>query len=103
MAISNRKRQEKFRKTRIQSGDAKIGCWLAKDDHQRLLRLMTMLEEDGNEKPCYAKILSLALKELEISLTPPAHRNLVRYGLIFMDNRNQQHGQWNVNIVGSGF
>jgi len=40
----------------------------------------------------YSEAISLALKELEINLTPPPQRKLVRYGL--MNMRNQaNHGK----------
>ena len=86
MAISNRERQKRFRETRIQTGGSRIGCWLAEDDNQRLHRLMEMLRDNGKSKTSYSAVISQALKELEISLTPPEHRNLVRYGLRFMEN-----------------
>ena len=34
----------------------------------------------------YSAVISQALQELEINLTPVPHRNLVRYGLQFMEN-----------------
>ena len=34
----------------------------------------------------YSAVISEALKELEINLSPAPHRNLVRYGLRFMEN-----------------
>ncbi len=92
MAISNRERQKKFRETRIQTGHSRVACWLGEDDNQRLHRLMEMLNENGQNKVSYSTVISQALKELEIRLTPPEHRNLIRYGLIFMDDRNK-HGQ----------
>jgi hypothetical protein len=40
----------------------------------------------GKKQEGYAEVFSQALKELEINLTPAPHRNLVRYGLRFMEN-----------------
>jgi len=35
----------------------------------------------GKKQQGYSEVISLALKELEINLTPPPQRDLVRYGL----------------------
>jgi hypothetical protein len=90
MAISNREKQQRYRETRRQAGDSRIGCWLAEDDNQRLQRLIEMMNESGTSKAGYSDVISQALKELEISLTPPANRNLVRYGLRFMNDINNE-------------
>ena len=87
MAISNRERQKRFRETRMQAGDSRVTCWLAEDDNQRLRRLMEILSDASESKIGYSDVINLALKELEVSLTPPEHRNMVRYGLLLMDNR----------------
>jgi hypothetical protein len=42
----------------------------------------------GKKQQGYSAVISQALKELEISLTPPPQRNVVRYGLRIMNNRN---------------
>jgi len=44
----------------------------------------------GKKQEGYAEVVSQALKELEINLSPAPHRNLVRYGLHFMDEPNRQ-------------
>ena len=72
----------------MQAGDSRVTCWLAEDDNQRLRRLMEMLSDANESKTGYSDVISLALKELEISLTPSGHRNMVRYGLVFMENRS---------------
>jgi len=90
MAISNTKKQRRFYNSKIGAGESKISCWLPEDDRERLINLMGMLGYSGKGKKQqgYAEVFCLALKELEISLTPAPQRNLVRYGLWFMDNRN---------------
>lgn len=84
MAISNKEKQKRYRETRRQAGDSRVACWLAKDDSQRLHKIINIMKENGNTKAGYSDVISEALKELEISLTPAPHKNLVRYGLRFM-------------------
>jgi hypothetical protein len=91
MAISNTEKQQRFYASKVEAGESKISCWLPEDDNQRLRRLMGMLDYSGRGKKQqgYSDVISLALKELEISMTPPEHRNLVRYGLKIMgDHKN---------------
>lgn len=83
MAISNRERQKQFRDGKISSGESRLHCWLPEDDNERLGKLMDMLGYSGRGKKqqgC-SEVISMALKELEISLTPAPNKNLVRYGL----------------------
>jgi len=87
MALSNREKQKRYRESRFKAGDARIACWLNQDDKQRLHRLIEMMSESEETKAGYSDVISQALKELEIRLSPPGTRNLVRYGLIFMENR----------------
>lgn len=84
MATTNRERQERYRKAKSQVGDSRITCWLSEDDKQRLQRLQIMMNDIGYSKANYSDVFSQALKELEISFTPPVHKNLVRYGLKFL-------------------
>ena len=86
MAISNRERQKQFRESKIQSGQARISCWLGEDDNQRLLRLMNSLDCGAKKQSAYSEVISQALRELEISLTPAPQREIVRYGLRIMEN-----------------
>ena len=88
MAVENRERQKQFRESKLQAGEARITCWLDKDDNQRLKKLMSMLESENEKKIGYADVISEALKELEISLTPAGQKNLIRYGLRFMESQN---------------
>lgn len=81
MAISNREKQQRYRESKLQAGHSRVACWLAEDDSQRLRRLMEMLSDGSERKAGYSAVISQALKELEISLTPPANKNMVRYGL----------------------
>jgi len=87
MAISNTEKQQRFYSSKVLAGESKISCWLPEDDRERLDNLMTMLGYSGRGKKQegYAEVVSQALKELEINLSPAPHRNLVRYGLRFMD------------------
>ncbi len=62
-----------------------MSCWLDKDDKQRLNRLMALMNDTGQGRIGYAEVISRALKEMEINLTPAGGRNVVRYGLLFMD------------------
>lgn len=83
MAISNTEKQRKFYSSKIDAGESKISCWLPEDDNKRLQQLMDLLEYSGKGKKQqgYSEVISLALKELEINLSPPPQRDLVRYGL----------------------
>ena len=88
MAISNTEKQQRFCKSKLEAGETKISCWLPEDDRERLNNLMVMLgySGQGKKQEGYAEIFSQALKELEINLSPVPHRNLVRYGLQFIEN-----------------
>jgi len=88
MAISNTVKQQRFYKSKIEAGESKVSCWLPEDDYERLNNLIDMLGYSGRGKKQegYAEVFSQALKELEINLTPAPHRNLVRYGLLVMNN-----------------
>ena len=88
MATSNKERQKLFRESKIQTGQARVSCWLDEDDNRRLQRLMNSLDGNDKKQQGYSAVISQALKELEISLTPPPQRNVVRYGLRIMNNRN---------------
>ncbi|MCF7970278.1 MAG: hypothetical protein K9L22_03815 [Methylococcaceae bacterium] len=89
MAISNTEKQQRFYKSKIAAKESKISCWLPEDDNERLQRVMKILDYAGKGKKNqgYSEVISLALKELEINLTPPPQREVVRYGLRIMDNR----------------
>ena len=86
MAISNTEKQRKFYSSKVDAGESKISCWLPEDDNKRLQQLMDLLDYSGKGKKQqgYSEVISLALKELEINLTPPPQRELVRYGLMNM-------------------
>ncbi len=88
MAISNTEKQQRFYNSKVEAGESKITCWLPKNDSERLKKLMEILGYAGKGKKQqeYSVVNSQALKELEINLTPAPHRNLVRYGLRFMEN-----------------
>jgi len=83
LAISNTEKQRKFYSSKVDAGESKISCWLPEDDNKRLQQLMELLDYSGKGKKQqgYSEVISLALKELEINLTPPPQRDLVRYGL----------------------
>jgi len=87
MALSNTEKQQRFYNSKVEAGESKISCWLPEDDSERLQQLMNSLGYAGRGKKQqgYSAVISQALKELEINLTPAPHRNLVRYGLRFMD------------------
>jgi hypothetical protein len=85
MATTNRERQQHYRKAKNRSGDSRVSCWLDKDDKQRLSRLMALMNGTSQGRAGYAEVISRALKEMEINLTPAGGRNVVRYGLLFMD------------------
>jgi len=88
MAISNTEKQQRFYNSKIEAGESKISCWLPEGDSERLQRIMKILDYAGKGKKQqgYSSVISQALKELEISLTPPPQRDVVRYGLRIMDN-----------------
>jgi len=88
MALSNTEKQQRFYNSKVEAGESKISCWLPEDDRDRLINLMDTLGYSGKGKKQegYAEVISQALKELEINLTPAPHRNLVRYGLRIMEN-----------------
>ncbi len=88
MAISNTEKQQRFCKSKLEAGETKISCWLPEDDRERLNNLMVMLgySGQGKKQQGYSAVISEALKELEINLSPAPHRNLVKYGLRFMEN-----------------
>lgn len=89
MAISNLEKQRKFYSSKIDAGESKISCWLPEDDNKRLQHLMEILGYSGKGKKQegYAEVISQALKELEINLSPPQNRELVRYGLRCMNHK----------------
>jgi len=90
LAISNTENQRKFYSSKVDAGESKISCWLPEDDNKRLQQLMDLLDYSGKGKKQqgYSEVISLALKELEINLTPPPQRELVRYGLRNMSTKN---------------
>jgi len=90
LAISNTENQRKFYSSKVDAGESKISCWLPEDDNKRLQQLMDLLDYSGKGKKQqgYSEVISLALKELEINLTPSPHRELVRYGLRNMSTKN---------------
>jgi len=80
MAISNTEKQQRFCKSKVEAGETKISCWLPEDDRERLNNLMALLRYSGQGKKKqqgYSAVISEALKELEINLSPAPHRNLV--------------------------
>ena len=88
MAISNQEKQKRYRDSKIEAGESRLSLWLPKDDNDRLLRLMESLDSTGEKKQSgYIEVISQALKELEISLTPAPQREIVRYGLRNMETR----------------
>ena len=90
MADSNTKKQKRFYNSKVEAGESKISCWLPEDDNERLKRLMGVLGcgGKGKKQQGYSSVISQALKELEISLTPAPQREIVRYGLRNMANRD---------------
>ena len=90
MAISNTEKQQRFYKSKIEARESKISCWLPEDDNERLKRLMDVLNYSGRGKKQqgYSAVISQALKELEINLTPAPQRDIIRYGLRIMNTRN---------------
>ena len=79
MATSNQERQKQYREAKIQSGQSRVSCWLNEDDNDRLSRLMKYLgSEEGKKQQGYSAVISQALKELEISLTPAPQKEVVR-------------------------
>jgi len=86
---NNRERQQKLRDVRLQSGMYRLEFWVSGADKQRLQRLMAAMRESGNSDAGYADVISRALKELEINLTPAGYRNMVRYGLLYLNNEHE--------------
>lgn len=88
MAISNAEKQQRFYNSKVEAGESKISCWLPENDRERLINLMDTLGYSGKGKKQqgYSAVISQALKELEISLTPAPQREVVRYGLRVMHN-----------------
>jgi len=88
MAISNKEKQQRFYAAKTEAGESKISCWLPEDDSNRLKQLSEQLGFSGKGKKLqgYSEVISLALKELEINLTPPAQKAITRYGLLNMNN-----------------
>lgn len=91
MENSNRNRQKRFRESKIAAGESRFACWLPESDRDRLAHLMDTLGYSGKGKKQqgYAEVISQALKELEISLTPAPQKEMVRYGLRVMDQSNR--------------
>ncbi len=89
MAISNTEKQQRFYKSKIEAKESKISCWLPEDDNKRLQQLMELLGYSGKGKKQqgYSEVISQALKELEVNLTPAPQRELVRYGLRCIENK----------------
>lgn len=44
------------------------------------------MSETGNDKVGYADVFSEALKRLEIDMAPPGAKNMMWYGLIYMND-----------------
>ncbi len=89
MAISNREKQKRFRESRAQSGASRISCWLPAEDNHRLQRLIEQMSETGDDKAGYADVIGEALKMLEIAMAPPGTKNMVRYGLLYLNNEGE--------------
>lgn len=89
MAISNTEKQSRFYASKIAAGESKISCWLTKEDQQRLSRLMKNLGEERGSKAGYADVIGEALKMLEIAMAPPGTKNMVRYGLLYLNNEGE--------------
>jgi len=72
MALSNTEKQQRFYTSKVEYGESKVSCWLPEDDYQRLNNLMVMLgySGQGKKQEGYAEVVSQALKELEINLSP---------------------------------
>ena len=90
MAISNREKQKRFRESQIQAGASRISCWLPAEDNHRLQRLIKLMSETGDDKAGYADVISQALKALEIDMAPPGVKNVVRYGLLYLNNEEKR-------------
>ena len=90
MAISNTEKQSRFYASKIAAGESKISCWLPEEDHQRLHRLKEIMSTGkDNKTPCYSDVISLALQSLEIEMAPPGAKNMVRYGLLYLNNEGK--------------
>ena len=90
MAISNREKQKRLRESRAQSGASRISCWLPAEDSQRFQRLIKMMNESSGDKAGYADVISQALKALEIDMAPSGAKNMVRYGLLYLNNEEKR-------------
>ncbi|WP_404361567.1 hypothetical protein [Methylotuvimicrobium sp. KM1] len=90
MATSNRERQKRFYESRTQTGASRISCWLPAEDNRRLQRLIEQMSETGNDKTGYADVISEALKRLEIEMTPAGAKSMMRYGLLYLNNVNNE-------------
>ena len=90
MAISNAIKQQRFYASKIEAGESKVSCWISENDRDRLQRLMDILgyAGKGKKQKGYSEVFSQALIELEISLTPAPQKDVVRYGLRNMENRD---------------
>ncbi len=91
MAISNTEKQKRFYQSKIEAGESKISCWLSENDTARLKNLMDQLGYGGKGKKQegYSDVISLALKTLEIEMSPPGAKDVVRYGLLYMNKDNK--------------
>lgn len=79
----------------MQSGASRISCWLPAEDSLRLQRLIEQMSETGNDKTGYADVISEALKRLEIEMTPAGVKNMMRYGLIYMNDETKRGKEGN--------
>lgn len=90
MATSNRERQKQHREAKKAAGGCRVTCWLDKDDSERLKKLAGSLNGHlDNKQLGYADIISLALKTLEIEMAPPGTKNMVRYGLLYLNDERK--------------
>ncbi|MBU2652602.1 MAG: hypothetical protein KKA81_16880 [Bacteroidetes bacterium] len=48
------------------------------------------MSETGNDKTGYADVISEALKRLEIEMTPAGAKSMMRYGLLYLNNVNNE-------------
>jgi hypothetical protein len=51
--------------------------------------LIKMMSETGDDKAGYADVIGQALKALEIDMAPPGVKNVVRYGLLYLNNEEK--------------
>ena len=90
MATTNRERQKQHREAKKAAGGFRVSCWLDKDDGERLRKLAgSITDHHGNKTPCYSDVISLALQSLEIEMAPPGAKNMVRYGLLYLNNEGK--------------